>query len=165
MAVLPGRSASNKIPVVMRRNYPSLLLLVALCSLLSFSCGEDEPGAATFTSENGLPRQTSRSGEVEAAVTPGQIRADSESWDFQVVLDTHTIELSEDLQQAAVLADDTGREFKPTAYEGDPPGGHHRTGILKFEPVTPLPKSVTLKLRGVGGIGERSFSWMLPPAP
>jgi hypothetical protein len=58
----------------------------------------------------------------------------------------------------AALADSAGREYRAIAWEGDPPGGHHRKGILKFEPIKPAPGSVTLKIRRIGA-AERTFSW------
>lgn len=138
-----------------------LALLAVLGLLLSLSCAGRNAQTDGDTAPAELPAQSSRSGEVNVTVTPLDIRPDLDAWDFQVVMDTHTVELDEDLIQAAVLTDETGREFSPSGYEGDPPGGHHRAGVLRFEPVSPFPQSVILKLRGVGGIGERSFSWML----
>jgi hypothetical protein len=58
----------------------------------------------------------------------------------------------------AALADSAGREYRAIAWEGDPPGSHHRKGILKFEPIKPAPTSVMLKIRRIG-VAERTFSW------
>lgn len=33
------------------------------------------------------------------------------------------------------MADDGDKQFKPSAWKGDPPGGHHRKGVLQFAPV------------------------------
>jgi len=33
--------------------------------------------------------------------------------------------------------------------------------VLVFKPMGPLPASITLKIRGVGGVAERSFVWSL----
>lgn len=157
----------NKIPPILKKNLKILFLLAAIVAAAVFlaSCGEDEKqdtgkgNGKTAVAE--LPQQTSRTGAVEVSVKPENISADAQSWNFRITLNTHTAELGEDLSQAATLVDDGGGEFKPTAYEGDPPGGHHREGVLKFNPISPAPKSVTLKVRGVGGVAERSFSWTL----
>ena len=111
-----------------------------------------------------MPRQTSQSGEVEVGVAPAGLSETATTWSFAVCLDSQGTELNEDLIAAAVLVDDGGRQYKPVGYEGDPPGGTHREGTLMFDPISPAPKTVTLKLRGVGGIGERSFSWTMGAA-
>ncbi len=101
--------------------------------------------------------QTNREGPVTVKVTPLALSA-AEAWRFEVVLDTHSAPLNQDMRAAAALAAD-GAERAPAAWEGDPPGGHHRKGVLRFEPIIPAPASVTLKIRGVGGVAERSFAW------
>jgi len=78
-----------------------------------------------------------------------------------VTMDAQNGGLGEDMEQVAVILGTDGNEVGPTAWKGDGPGGLHRQGVLKFDPRKPMPKSITLKIRGVGGIGERSFSWML----
>jgi hypothetical protein len=82
---------------------------------------------------------------------------------FEVVLDTHTAELTQDMREISVLSGVDGREFKPTAWEGDPPGGHHRQGVLVFSPISPMPGSLTLKLRGINRVPERIFAWSVSP--
>jgi len=87
------------------------------------------------------------------------IAADAKTWTFSITVDSKGAEISEDLAAAAVIVDDKGKEYPPTGYEGDGPGGTHRAGTLSFAPISPAPESITMKVRGVGGIGERSFSW------
>ena len=53
--------------------------------------------------------------------------------------------------------DDSGKEYKPIAWEG-PVGGHHREGMLIFNQITPNPKSVELKISNIGDV-VRSFVW------
>lgn len=60
-----------------------------------------------------------------------------------------------------MLVDASGKQYRPLAWEGDPPGGHHRKGVLVFESIDPPPRSVTLKLRRIGSVPERSFTWTL----
>jgi len=58
---------------------------------------------------------------VTVAVTPGNLAADAKVWDFKVVLDTHSQNLSDDLAKSAVLADGKGNEFKAIGWEGAAP--------------------------------------------
>jgi len=51
------------------------------------------------------------------------------------------------------------KEYAPLSWEGDPPGDHHREGILKFNKISPSPKEIKLKMTDVGRISERLFSW------
>lgn len=105
--------------------------------------------------------QTSRDGGVTVRVTPKNLAQGAPTWDFQVVLDTHSGDLGQDLLKAAGLIDARGREHAPTAWTGDPPGGHHREGVLSFKPLGAEADSVTLQIRGVGGVAQRSFRWQL----
>lgn len=100
-------------------------------------------------------------GGVSVEVRPIELSKTAITWKFAVVLSTHSVELNEDLAQTAVLVDDQGQEYRPTSWDGSPPGGHHREGELLFKPVVPRPSFVELKVRAVGGIQERVFKWDL----
>lgn len=95
-------------------------------------------------------------GPVTVSVTPS---FGNEFWNFTVGLNTHTVEISQDLTLISELIDDSGKVYKPLLWEGDPVGGHHRNGVLKFNALSPKPKSVELKIKEVGGIAKRSFKW------
>ncbi|MBE0429663.1 MAG: hypothetical protein IBX61_07295 [Thermoleophilia bacterium] len=124
--------------------------------ILSFAaCGDSED----TPSDSGLAKQTREAGEVSVSVIPQELGEDESSWNFEVVLNTHTVELVQDPAQVSVLVAD-GQEYLPLAWEGDPPGGHHREGTLKFPPVSPRPDSLQLIIREFGGV-ERSFGWTL----
>jgi hypothetical protein len=71
----------------------------------------------------------------------------------------HTVTLTGDPAQFTVLIDSQGQVHAPLRWDGGPPGGHHRKGILRFKAVQPAPASVTLKIRGIGGVPERAFTW------
>ncbi len=96
---------------------------------------------------------------VTVKVTPVEFGNNVQTWKFQIVFDTHSGSLDEDLLRVAVLTDDNGNEYPPTAWEGTGPGGHHREGVLIFNAINPLSPSVELKIKGVGGIPERLFRW------
>lgn len=61
------------------------------------------------------------------------------------------------------LIDGAGREYAPLAWDGDPPGGHHREGILKFKALAQKPETIKLAIRGIGGINEQIFAWQVLP--
>src|SRR3989344_299759 len=111
------------------------------------------------TSQKLLESRTNADGAVTVTVTPLNFFDRALTWDFEIVMDTHSVELSEDLTKISVLVDDQGVEHSPINWEGDLPGGHHRSGILKFQPMSSFPKSLELKIRGLGSISERSFLW------
>ena len=81
-------------------------------------------------------------------------------WKFNVILDTHTVELDQDLTTVAVLVDDNGQEYQPLRWEGAPPGGHHREGTLVFDSIIPSPQHLKLIIRNIGTV-ERTFAWTL----
>lgn len=98
---------------------------------------------------------------VIVKVTPIKISEKAEEWKFDIVFDTHSGSLDENPIEIASLTDDKGNEYKPTAWEGSGPGGHHREGILIFNPVEQSPEYVELKIKNIGGVPERSFKWNL----
>jgi hypothetical protein len=117
--------------------------------------------SVTLPAGTPLAPRTSDSGGVRVVVTPKAVEPGAAVWEFEVVMDTHTRPLNEDLARAAVLVDDSGRQYAPAAWQGDPPGGHHRKGILRFAlPVEKL-KTIELHVAGVGGPGKRVFRWEL----
>ena len=97
---------------------------------------------------------------VTVTVTPIILLVESEEWKFDVVMDTHSVELDQDMTEVAILTDDSGKEYSPVRWEGAPAGGHHREGILFFVPITPYPQHLKLNIKDVGGV-QRLFSWTL----
>ena len=96
---------------------------------------------------------------VTVTVTPSDLSLESKEWKFDVVMDTHSVELDQDMTKIAILIDEQGKEYKAINWEG-PNGGHHREGIITFNKITPAPKSVELKISDVGGV-VRTFFWQL----
>ncbi|KKR70416.1 MAG: hypothetical protein UU13_C0006G0018 [Candidatus Nomurabacteria bacterium GW2011_GWB1_40_7] len=97
---------------------------------------------------------------VTVTVTPIDISSDSKEWKFNVLMDTHSVELDQDMLRIAVLVDDKDKEYKPLRWEGAEPGGHHREGVLIFNQIVPSPKSIKLKISSIGE-AERNFIWQL----
>ena len=96
---------------------------------------------------------------VTVTVTPTLLGEKSGEWKFDVVMDTHSVELDQDMTKVAILINEQGKEYKAQSWDG-PTGGHHREGILTFSKITPTPKSVELKISDIGGV-VRTFNWQL----
>jgi hypothetical protein len=122
-----------------------------------------QPTASTTKAE-GQTREDGQ-GAVTVKVTPLNLENSSATLDFEVVLDTHSVDLSMDLSQLAVLRADTGAEVNASAW---PVGsGHHYEGTLSFPAQTAEGRSVldgatrlTLVIKDVDA-PERVFEWSL----
>lgn len=108
-----------------------------------------------------LPARTRDTGGVRVVVTPKALAPGAAVWEFQVVMDTHTKPLNENMAEVAVLVDDAGRRSAPTAWQGAGPGGHHREGLLQFAVPAEMPAAVELRISGIGGPDIRTFRWQL----
>ena len=104
-------------------------------------------------------------GNVSVVVTPVNIRQPGETVNFEITLDTHSVDLSMDLATLATLSTDTGKSVQPVQWDA-PSGGHHVSGILSFpttldgKPVLDDAKIMTLTLRDID-VPERIFTWNL----
>jgi hypothetical protein len=78
---------------------------------------------------------------------------------FQVVLDTHSVNLDGyDLKAIAVLRDDTGKSYLPTEVENKG-SGHHREVMVIFPKVSSEAKRLEVVIKDVAGMKERTFNW------
>ncbi len=111
------------------------------------------------TTEKSWETKTEEQASVTVVITPLDLSPNSKEWKFDVGMNTHSVELDQDMIKIAVLIDDQGNEYKPVSWDG-PVGGHHREGVLIFNQVTPIPKSVELKISGIEDV-VRSFTWPL----
>ncbi len=80
---------------------------------------------------------------------------------FQVKMNTHQGDLGFDLAAISILEDDKGRILKPVSWEGSPPGGHHRAGVLTFPGVDEQSKWIKLTIREIYEVPKRIFIWNL----
>jgi hypothetical protein len=133
----------------MKKTYIIVIIVVIVGLALFFTRQYWNPAFKT---------ETDKSGEVTVKVVPQF----EEGIAFQISMTAHAGELSTDMMRAAVFEDEDGTVHLPTAWEGDPPGGHHREGILRFGTFTPMPKKVDFTLLDIGSVKERKFSWMVP---
>jgi len=113
------------------------------------------------TANSNLPAQTSSAGGVTIKVTPKNLANQAGGWEFAIGLDTHSQDLSDDLVKSSLLLDDAGGQHSPTAWDGAPPRGHHREGVVRFEPISPRPQSIELQITRAGDDAPRSFRWQL----
>ncbi|NIO43387.1 MAG: hypothetical protein GTO41_26490 [Burkholderiales bacterium] len=137
--------------------------VVVLCtaSRLTDAVAAGKATAATASATRDLAVQKNSEGGVTVSVKPKTISAGAGSWDFEITLSTHTVELNQDLQSVSVLIDSKGKPHSPLSWEGDPPGGHHRKGVLRFKPLADAPTFLALHIHDVGGVDKRIFRWSL----
>ncbi|OGG23993.1 hypothetical protein A3A79_02240 [Candidatus Gottesmanbacteria bacterium RIFCSPLOWO2_01_FULL_43_11b] len=96
-------------------------------------------------------------GNVTVSVTPLTIKPGFPA-SFDVAFETHSVDLAFDVEQIATLTDSVGTVY--TAYwEGSPPGGHHRSGTLRFTPDIDTLTSITLTFSDIANIPTRTFIW------
>ena len=102
--------------------------------------------------------KSNRKNSVRVDVKPVQIAPDR-SVKFEVHMSTHSVELDQDIVALSTLKDNNGREYRPVGWNGSPPGGHHRQGVLEFPALEGGPKAVTLVIRDIANVPERIFAW------
>jgi len=140
------------------------LISLAIAAIAAYSCIHDSGVvriiAVSDAAESGYAPQVSNEREIKVTATLQNIPSEAETWDFEVVLETHTKDLNDDLVKSSTLIAD-GRQYLPLSWEGAPPGGHHRKGKLRFKAIAPQPQSMELQIRLAGGSSPRSFKWLL----
>ncbi len=106
-----------------------------------------------------FPAQSSTQAGVTVKATPRTLAGSA--WEFELVFDTHTQALTDDLDKTAVLVADGATAYPPVKWQGDPPSGHHRKGTLQFKPILPVPAAIELRITRAGETAARSFRWQL----
>lgn len=104
-------------------------------------------------------QQSNRDAGVTVRAKPRDVSAGATALTFEIVLDTHSTDLSDDLMSTASLAGPGGAAQRATGWEGDPPGGHHRKGLLRFVPLKPRPDVLVLTIMRPGESKPRTFQW------
>jgi len=117
---------------------------------------------STAVSALAYDMQASNDNGVRVTVTPRTL-AQNQAAEFDVSLNTHSVDLSQDLAAVSELRDDQGNSYAPSRWDGSPPGGHHRKGTLFFPALKASVHSVTLIIRDVAKVPERAFSWKVQP--
>ncbi len=117
------------------------------------------PTRATGASE--FASKTVEGGAVTVEVTPIALKPGA-PFEFKIAMDTHSVDLVDDMLKAVVLRDDSGKEYAPLEWNGAGPGGHHRSGTVKFASPAGNPRALTLIVQGVGKVAERVYRWEMP---
>ena len=146
-------------------------ILLSVFFLKDSFLGKKSDLADNDTSSPGLISllpQINSEGPVTVKVSPRDFSQPATSWDFEILLDTHSQNLEDPgLTNNSVLLDDKGNQLSPIYWEDipadevEPPQEHHRQGVLKFKPISPRPKSIELRINRVGDVSGRSFKWEL----
>lgn len=155
-----------------------MVLLMILLSLFAVSCRNESSEINTpvmsFTgNETGqmIKPQTATAhetmvdeqGSVSVAVTPINLNDAAESLDFEVTMNTHSVDLSMDLATLATITTDNGRSVTAMLWEATP-GGHHVSGVLSFPAMAEEAfllddaTRLTMTIRDVDA-PERIFTW------
>lgn len=151
-----------------------LTLLLAACSPLESNGNKTVPTAAPVSNAVPAPTdkpanvdltRTDEQGAVVIEVTPLNLDSATDNLEFDVSMNTHSVDLSMDLAPLATLTTDTGLTVQAMKWDATP-GGHHVPGKLIF-PASQDGKSV---LDGAGKLTltivnidapTRVFEWAL----
>ena len=98
-----------------------------------------------------------KAGVVEVIVA---LKLDDFGYEFNITLNTHSTELNYDLVSVSSLTNESGQAIKPSSWQGDGPGGHHREGKLIFPKFNNRPKILNLTINEIGEKGV-NFEWKL----
>ena len=153
-----------------------LTLLLSACAPKQASTEQTAPVAAPVSNDmntssapaerdTGGSVRTDEQGAVTFEVTPLNLDSATDTLEFDVSMNTHSVDLSMDLAQLATLTTDAGVSLQAGKWDATP-GGHHVEGKLIF-PATQDGKSV---LDGAGKLTltivnvdapTRVFEWPL----
>jgi hypothetical protein len=138
------------------RNITSILsvLIVAITFV-----GTAYTGAAVETETFNLPTLINDVNGVAIEVTPLEFDP-AGPFKFDLAINTHQGSLDFDMTEISILEDDNGNSYSPIRWEGSPPGGHHRYGVLVF-PAMEETTNMRLTINDVYGVPERTFDWDL----
>ena len=104
-------------------------------------------------------------GMVMVEVTPVNIQSAAETLDFDVAMNTHSVDLGMNLASLSILRTDTGVTVQATSWSA-PGGGHHVRGTLRFpatqggKPILAGASKLTLTITNVDA-PARTFEWPL----
>ena len=107
--------------------FPTLLtlsLMLAACTATTIPLLSDSAPAPAAT-------RVDQQGAIIVEVTPLNLDTPADTLEFEVVMDTHSIDLGMDLATLATLTTDTGIKVQAVLWDA-PRGGHHVSGKLIF---------------------------------
>ena len=127
----------------MKRLYiPALLtltLILTACSVTTTprpsSSNHDPVSTESSSPSNDSATRIDEQGAIVIEITPLNLDSPADTLEFEVVMTTHSIDLSMDLGTLSTLTTDTGITAQATLWDA-PLGGHHVVGQLIFPAVT-----------------------------
>lgn len=154
----------------------SCALLLAACSSAPLPVAAPVPTAAAamevpagvdpFAPATETLTRTDSQGAISVEVTPLNLAENGAQLEFEVALNTHSVDLSMDLAALATLRTDTGVTVEASLWDA-PLGGHHVSGTLIFGSATEDGRAilegarkVTLTISGLD-VPTRTFEWDL----
>lgn len=154
-------------------HFPFALILISTLVLTACSgsasaqtAPSTAPASTTSANADGSLTRSDAQGAVTVTVTPLNLDASAGTLEFEVVMNTHSVDLSMDLATLSTLTTDTGITVQAALWDA-PRGGHHVTGTLSF----PATKDGELILKDAAKITlaivnldapSRVFEWELP---
>ncbi len=110
-----------------------LVLILAACapSQASTNSSQAVPQPASNSGSANLTRSDAQ-GAVTVDVTPTNLSNPSDKLEFDVAMNTHSVNLSMNLATLATLTTDTGITVQADSWNGPAGGGHHVDGQLTF---------------------------------
>lgn len=135
----------------------AFIIVVGIVWFVSLPASVKTSSAGAAASTGNLGAQTSDENGMTVAVTPK--RQGAGQWQFDVAINNHSQNVTQDMVAVSSLTDQAGIVYRPTGWNGDPPEGHHRSGTLIFSSLPTNVTSFTLTLRDLGGVAERTFRW------
>lgn len=135
-----------------------VLMMIILVGFWVWNVLEPNQATKDQAQQEQFVKQFDNQGEVIVEVMPISLKKNKEA-KFQVLFDTHTVELDYDLLKAASLKDDQGNSLKPISWSGGS-GGHHLKGELGFPKISDNLKFMELIIVNISGF-DRRFKWNL----
>jgi hypothetical protein len=158
-----------------------LILLVLVLGFTLVACGPAKSGISSkpsvvsaksqptstqvLSGSNDLIR-TEDQGAVAFSVQPLNLDAPGDSLNFEVSMNTHSVDLTMNLATLATLTTDKGVSVSGLSWNG-PAGGHHVSGVLTFsaknagKSILDGATKLTLTINNVDA-PQRIFTWDLP---
>lgn len=124
-----------------------------------------QPVQPTSPQADQFTELTDSQGAVTVSIKPLNLNSAQDMLNFEVTLNTHSVDLSMDLAPLATLKTDTGISVQAAVWDA-PLGGHHVSGKLSFpasvegKRILDGASKITLTIKDLGGY-ERVFTWDL----
>lgn len=116
--------------------------VLLLASLLLVSCSDTtvqikQPAVTSTQTEKQFSEMTisDTQGAVTISIKPFNLDNPGQTLDFDVKMDTHSIDLGMDISKLSTLSTDTGKTVEAVQWNA-PMGGHHVEGTLSFPAIT-----------------------------